>query len=158
MITFRNAVAEDKAHIGRLIFETVHGLRQKGYEYTDAQLYAWAPTNDYYSYRYLYDRHQYCYVAYDKDLLVGFGCISDFGYISAIYTHIDYFRKKIASKIMDAMETKAISLGNKTLSIECATPAVPLLKFKGFMTEVEQTIMYNGQDFVCRKMHKNIVN
>ncbi len=156
MITFRAAAEKDKSNIGKLIYETVHGLKKKGYEYSEAQLNAWAPDKDYYSYRYVYDSHQYCYVAYDKDILVGFGCISDVGYISAIYTHIDYFRKKIASRIMDAMETQAIKLGNKALSIECAIPALPLLKYKGFMTEVEQTINYNGQDFVCYKMHKKV--
>lgn len=157
MITLRKAVEEDHSKIGKLIFDTVHGINKMGYDYTKEQLLAWAPNENYYSHRYLIDKLQHCYVSFDKDLLVGFGCVSDYGYIGAIYTHLDYLRKKIASRIVDVMEKKARELGNKMMSVESATPALPFFKYKDYMIENEQYILYNGQYYTCYKMHKNLI-
>ena len=101
-VTVRNYRSSDCEKVAELFYETVHTVNAENY--TAEQLFAWAKDE-----RQLQTRKndfikQNTLIAEIDGNIVGFGSMTDAGYLDLLYIHKDFQRKGIATKLCDELE------------------------------------------------------
>lgn len=93
----------DCAEIIELFYNTVHTINSK--DYTKEQLDVWATKNiDLKAWNKSFLKN-YTIVAIEDNIIVGFGDISENGYLDRLYIHKDYQHQGIATQICNSLET-----------------------------------------------------
>lgn len=83
--------------MAKLFYDTVHEVNIR--DYTAEQVNAWADGNiDLAAWDKSFTEH-YTVVAEENGVIVGFGDITEGGYLDRLYVHKDYQRKGIATAI-----------------------------------------------------------
>lgn len=122
--------ASDAKALTDIFYQTIH---QVGLEhYTLEQVNAWAPLPVDYDKWSQKLAAQPPFVAVIDDRVVGFISLDEVGYIDWAFTHKDYQRKGIASKLYWYLEQQAIELGIKELSVKASYFARPFFEKFGF--------------------------
>lgn len=126
----RNYRPEDCKEITELFYETVHTVNRK--DYTESQLNVWATENiDLECWNESLIKN-FSIVACINDIIVGFGDISDSGYLDRLYVHKNYQNKGIATKIVNCLEKHVKKLGVNIINTEASITARKFFENKGY--------------------------
>lgn len=148
----RNYKPEDCREIINLFYETVHTVNKR--DYTEAQLNVWATKNinsELWNKSFL---KNFTVVACEDDLIIGFGDITDTGYLDRLYVHKDYQRKGVATKIVDSLENYAKKSGVSIMSTEASITAKKFFWDKGYKVIKSQQVKRGNEllkNFVMEK-------
>jgi putative acetyltransferase len=153
-MNIRNFKDEDIESVLKLFYDTVHSVNSKDYD--NEQLKAWAPKE--------LDRlkwieslnKNYSIVVEENTQIIGFGDIDLTGYLDRLYVHKNYQGKKVASKLINALENYIFNKGIKSITTDASITAKPFFEKKGYKVIKEQQVELRGQLFTNFKMCKNI--
>ncbi len=120
--------AEDCAATRALFYETVHSVNAR--DYSPEQLSAWAPREfDGKKWNNSFLEH-ISYVAKSGDKTVGFGDISEDGYLDRLYVHKDFQGLGIASTLCDKLES---SVKAKEIETHASLTAKGFFERRGYV-------------------------
>lgn len=155
-IVIRKLVESDLDSCIRLFFETVHSVNTR--DYTSEQLDAWAPdtvgAND------PRVRTILSHIAYAAEInksFVGFGDMTEDGYLDRLYVHRDYQRMGIASAIIHKLEEQALKLRIEEITTHASITAKPFFESFGYVVCKQQEVDVGGiklTNFVMKKTLK----
>lgn len=152
-IVIRKLVEADLAACIQLFFETVHVVNAK--DYTSEQLDAWAPAAMIATYpRFQTLLSNIAYVAEINESLVGFGDMTDQGYLDRLYVHHNYQRMGIASSIVRKLEELALELGIDNINTHASITAKPFFESFGYVVCKQQEVDIRGVKLVNFIMSK----
>lgn len=122
-----------------LFYDTVHTVNAA--DYTEAQLRAWATgTVDLAAWNDSFLAHT-TVVAVMGETIVGFGDITQDGYLDRLYVHRDHQREGIGTAICDALE-RAVSA--ETITTNASITARPFFERRGYRVVQPQTVYRQG--------------
>jgi putative acetyltransferase len=154
-ILIRKLVESDLESCVQLFFETVHSVNKK--DYTDDQLDAWAPatitTSDP---RCLTILAHIAYVAEVNKQFVGFGDMTEQGYLDRLYVHHEYQRMGIASAIVKKLEEQALKIGIEEITTHASITAKPFFESFGYVVCKQQEVDVDGVKLVNFIMKKTL--
>lgn len=143
---YRSADCEEMA---KLFYDTVHEVNIR--DYTVEQVNAWADGNvDLAAWDKSFTEH-YTVVAEENGVIVGFGDITEGGYLDRLYVHKDYQRKGIATAICDKLESYP---DTDELTVHASITAKPFFISRGYTVVKEQEVVRRGvvlTNFVMKK-------
>lgn len=144
--SYRSADCEEMA---KMFYDTVHEVNIR--DYTVEQVNAWADGNiDLAAWDKSFSEH-YTVVAEEYGVIVGFGDITEVGYLDRLYVHKDYQRKGIATAICDALESYP---DTNELTVHASITAKPFFISRGYSVVKEQEVVRRGvvlTNFVMKK-------
>lgn len=131
----RNYNTDDLEEIYRLFYDTVHSVNLN--DYTRAQADAWAPLD--------YDHEKwnksltenYCAVAVENNLIIGFGDIDESGFLNRLYVHRDFQKVGVASAICGKLESYST---NDIIRVHSSITAMPFFIKRGYIVIKEQFV------------------
>ena len=136
--------------MAKLFYDTVHEANIR--DYTAEQVNAWADGNvDRAAWDKSFTEH-YTVVAEGNGVIIGFGDITEGGYLDRLYVHKDYQRKGIATAICDALESYP---DTDELTVHASITAKPFFISRGYSVVKEQEVVRRGvvlTNFVMKKM------
>lgn len=140
----------------KLFFDTVHTVNQKDYD--AAQLDSWATLSP--------DLNKWCQplqdsfslIYFEKENILGFGNITETGYLDRLYVHKDHIGKGIGNKLVEQLEAYAKDLGLKEIVTHASITARPFFEKRGYQLIKEQTVARNNQHLtnyiMIKQLHK----
>lgn len=138
----------------KLFYDVVHTVGAK--YYAQEEVTAWAPDNPDKD-KWLHSlTTNYTYIAEDKGKIIGFGDMTERGYIDRLYVHKDYQGKGIASAILKKLEEEALRLHLKELTTEANIIAKKVALRQGFEIIEKYQKMHKGVEFTLYKMRKKL--
>lgn len=154
-IVIRKLVESDLDSCVQLFFETVHSVNAK--DYTNEQLDAWAPgTVGATDPRVRTILSHIAYVAEINKTFVGFGDMTEDGYLDRLYVHHDYQRMGIASAIVEKLEEQALKLGIEEITTHASITAKPFFESFGYVVCKQQVVDVDGVKLVNFIMKKTL--
>ncbi|HEN5528815.1 Streptomycin 3''-adenylyltransferase [Legionella moravica] len=141
---------EDIAPCAELFFNTVHHVNKKDYD--QAQLDAWAPDAKLFIERFQVMLNRIAWVVEDNGQMVGFGDMTQEGYIDRLYVHKDYQRQGVARLIFSKWLDFAKAQDLKQLTTEASITAKAACEAIGFTLMEKQIVETNGVRFINYKM------
>lgn len=150
-VTVRNYRSSDCEKVAELFYETVHTVNAENY--TAEQLFAWAKDE-----RQLQTRKndfikQHTLIAEIDGNIVGFGSMTDAGYLDLLYIHKDFQRKGIATKLCDELER-----GFSVVVTHSSVTAKSFFEKRGYSVMTGQTVERSGVKLKNYKMQKILTN
>lgn len=142
----------DTPDLRQLFYDTVHAIDK---DYSTKQLEVWASTGKRNG-SWPEVEQNITFVAEIEGQIVGFGTITKEGYIDYLYTHKDFLRKGIASKILKELEHEAKCLELKRIHTSSSLIAKPFFESKGFHVEGHEERTRGGVLFTNFIMFKKI--
>ena len=146
---------EDIEQIAALFYDTVHNVNTT--DYSEEQRKAWAPQDTNNERRERFLKSLQTNIAYVVDLdgkIIGFGDMSQTGYLDRLYTHKDHQRQGVAALIYLQLEQDARDMGLKEVTSEVSITAKPAAERAGFEVVKAQDVERNGvtlRNYVMRK-------
>jgi len=138
----------DGQALAELFYNTVHTINAK--DYTKEQLDAWATGKvDLEKWNRSFEEH-YSLVAFDGEMVIGFGDIGKTGYLDRLFVHADYQRKGVATSICNQLE-RSVQGGIVT---HASITARPFFEKRGYKVVKEQQVERKGiflTNFVMEK-------
>lgn len=135
--------------MAKLFYDTVHEVNIR--DYTAEQVNAWADGNvDLTAWDKSFSEH-YTVVAEEYGVIVGFGDITEGGYLDRLYVHKDYQRKEIATAICDKLESYP---DTDELTVHASITAKPFFISRGYSVVKKQEVVRRGvvlTNFVMKK-------
>lgn len=122
-----------------LFYQTVHNINIQ--DYTKEQVDAWANKNIDLKIWQQSLAKNYCLVAIENDLIVGFGDIDQTGYLDRLYVHKDFQKQGIATKICDKLEMK---FNVSKITTHASITAKSFFLKRGYQVIKEQQVTRNG--------------
>lgn len=141
----------DQHKVGQLFYDTVHSVNRR--DYTQEQVDVWAPELVKEGLIPSLER-EYAYVAEVRGQIVGFGDITRGGHLERLYIHKDFQRHGVASKILDALESKARELHLSEITTDASLTAKPFFLAKGYLVKEQKIKVRKDVPFVIFKMYK----
>ena len=149
----RKFQSTDFPHILSLFYDTVHTVNAR--DYTPEQLDVWAPTQvDEQRWRGLLDNN-IVYVAESQGIIVGFGDLTNEGYVTRLFVHKDFQSQGVGAALLQQLEDEAHRLGIHELVTEASITAKPFFEKHGFVVVKLQTVGRRGvklQNYVMKKV------
>lgn len=144
----------DAHELRQLFYDTVHSVNAQ--DYTPEQLAVWAARE--------YDKtawqesfiHKLCFVVEVHGKIVGFGDITQDGYLDRLFVHKDFQGQGIATRIVDTLENEARANGILLLRTEASIMAKPFFEKRGFVVVKEQQKLHRGCVFINYVMEKKL--
>lgn len=134
----RRYKSEDCREITNLFYNTVHSVNRA--DYTEKEVAAWADGNiDTKVWNKSFLSH-YTIVAVKNDIIIGFGDITDDGYLDRLYVHKDYQRQKVATAICNELEAHI----EGSITTHASITAKPFFEKRGYQVVRQQQIERNG--------------
>lgn len=134
----RSYRSEDCRETAQLFYDTVHEVNSA--DYTEEEVSAWADGNiDLEAWNSSLMAH-YTIVALDNDTIVGFGDITEDGYLDRLYIHKDYQRRGIATLICSKLEAKV----SGTITTHASITARSFFEKRGYHAVQKQQVTRNG--------------
>ena len=147
----RRYMESDCPELARLFYETVHSVCVG--DYTEEQVQAWASGDvdlERWNRKYL---ESYTAVCEEKDTIIGFGNITDTGYLDMLFVHRDHQGKGIASAICSALEE---SCRAERITVNASITAKPFFERRGYRVVREQQIERKGVILTNFAMEKDM--
>lgn len=146
----RKYTPSDCKIISELFYETVHSVNIR--DYSKEQTDAWADGNiDPKKWNESFLTH-YTVIAEEDGVIVGFGDITNDGYLDRLYVHKDFQRKGIATAICDELEKRTNSV---KITTAASITAKPFFEKRGYVTVRAQLVERHGiflKNFVMKKI------
>lgn len=134
--------------LAELFYNTVHTVNAK--DYTKGQLDAWAAGSvDLEKWNRSLEEH-YSLVAFDGEMITGFGDIDKTGYLDRLYVHSAYQRKGIATAICNQLEQAV----QGSIVTYASITAKPFFEKRGYKVIKEQRVERQGiflTNFIMKK-------
>ncbi|MGN1305793.1 MAG: GNAT family N-acetyltransferase [Oscillospiraceae bacterium] len=131
--------SSDCEEIAKLFYDTVHNVNIQ--DYSAEQVSAWADGSiDLAAWDRSFLEH-YTVIAEENGIIIGFGDISDDGYLDRLYVHKDYQRKGVATAICDAL---VIYPNSDELTVHASITAKMFFVSRGYAVVKEQQVMRRG--------------
>ena len=125
----------DGQALAELFYNTVHTINAK--DYTKEQLDAWATGKvDLEKWNRSFEEH-YSLVAFDGEMVIGFGDIGNTGYLDRLFVHADYQRKGVATSICNQLERS----GQGSIVTHASITARPFFEKRGYKVVKEQQVV-----------------
>lgn len=144
--------------VAELMYKSVHAISSQFY--TEEQLRAWAPSVESMQNTLAINSGLVCI---EDDTIVGIiemispELVDGVGYIKYLYTHPDYQRKGIASRLFHQIEKEGITkLGISEFTVEASSMARPFFEKEGFLVRHENRVKRNGVYLTNYTMIKTI--
>ena len=138
----------DGQALAELFYNTVHTINAK--DYTKEQLDAWATGKvDLEKWNRSFEEH-YSLVAFDGEMVIGFGDIGKTGYLDRLFVHADYQRKGVATSICNQLERSV----QGSIVTHASITARPFFEKRGYEVVKEQQVERKGiflTNFVMEK-------
>lgn len=139
-----------------LFQETIHKINAK--DYTPPQLNAWAPlgepiNKDNYP-RWLTLLKNIAFIAEYENRIVGFGDITDQGYLDRLFVHKDFQGQGVATAILKRLEQETKQLNLKKITTAASITAKPFFESAGFTVVKEQSVEVRGENLTNYVMEK----
>ncbi len=151
-IYLRKYLPSDCESLAELFFQTVHNINIK--DYTKEQVDAWANGNvDLIKWNKSFLKN-HTIIAMKNKKIVGFGDISETGYLDRLYVHKDHQKEGVASIICDKLERLVIV---KKITTHSSITAKPFFENRGYIVVKEQTVTKNSvplKNYVMEKIKK----
>lgn len=128
----------DCRELAELFYHTVHTVNAK--DYSPEQLDAWAAGQVDLE---QWDRslqEQFCLVAVEDNIIVGFGDMDSTGYLNRLYVHSKYQGKGIATALCDRLEAAV----PENLVTHASITARPFFEKRGYRVVKEQQVERKG--------------
>ena len=122
-------------------------------DYSNEQIDAWLSGADKARWILVLNSH-YALIAFKGDVPVGFGDISDDGYLNMLYVHPEYQNKGVATLICDALERHV----EKDITVDASITAKNFFLKRGYEVISEQTVYRKGialNNFKMKKTYSN---
>lgn len=140
----------DCAEIAKLFYDTVHNVNIR--DYSAEQVGAWTDGNiDLAAWDRSFSEH-YTVVAEGNGVIVGFGDITEGGYLDRLYVHKNYQRQGVGSAICDELESYPET---DELNVHASITAQPFFISRGYAVEKEQQVERRGvalTNFIMKKI------
>ena len=149
--------ASDLNQVIDVFYETVHTINRA--DYTEVQLNAWANKNERMEKLIGWQQSLYqniAYVAVANSLIIGFGDMTEKGYLDRLYVHADYQRCGAASAILSTLEDRARHLQLASITTDASITAKPFFEKRGFQVVAAQTVYRHGVALNNYKMEKKL--
>ncbi|MGA9288424.1 MAG: GNAT family N-acetyltransferase [Anaerobacillus sp.] len=128
-----------------LFYDTVHSINRG--DYSISQVNAWANPDDK-DYRYSKWgsalNQNFSYVAEKEKEIVGFIDMTSAGFLDHLYVHRNYQREKIASELLEIIETIARDQKLTVITTEASITARPFFEKRNFQVTASQIVKTNG--------------
>ena len=151
-MTIRDYQPSDCEEIAELFYHTVHTVNAK--DYSQEQLNAWANGQiNLKEWNRTMQAH-YSIVAVENKVIAGFGSIDKAGYLSHLFVHADYQRKKIATAICNRLEQ--VVSGN--ITTHASITAKPFFEKRGYQMVKRRQVERQGitlKNFLMEKRKSN---
>lgn len=148
-IRIRNYESKDCEAMAKLFYDTVHTVNAR--DYTQAQLDAWATGRvDVKGWDASFRNHK-TLVAEKNGQILGFGDMTEDGYLDRLYVHRDWQGKGIATAICDALEASV----KGSVTTHASITARPFFAHRGYEVRREQQVERQGillTNFVMEKL------
>ena len=145
---------QDCDRIAQLFHDTVREVNS--FDYSSAQVQAWAPDDLYFIDWIENCTHKFTYVAEEGDEIIGFGQLEADGHIDCFYCHKDYQRCGVGTRLYQVIEAKALELKIERLFVEVSITARAFFKNRGFTLDKEQQVLCRGEKFTNFVMQKSL--
>lgn len=122
----------------KLFYNTVHTINAK--DYTEEQLNVWATGRENLEKWNKSLQENFCVVAVDEEIVIGFGDIDDTGYLDHLFVHADYQRRGVASAICDQLEQAV----QGDIVTHASITARPFFEKRGYKVVKEQQVERQG--------------
>ena len=97
-------------------------------------------------------------VAEHDDILAGFASYEDHGHLDFLFTHPDFARRGVATRLFQRIESVFLSSGIRRIFTEASLVARPFFEHHGFQVDAEEVIECRGVQLCRFAMHKQIPN
>lgn len=129
----------DCKYLTELFYDTVHSINAK--DYTKEQLDVWATKSiNLEEWDQSLSAH-FTVVAVDGDVIVGFGDITQNGYLDRLYVHKAYQNRGVATAICDELEKR---FNVSSISTHASITAKPFFEKRGYQVVKKQEIERQG--------------
>lgn len=137
--------------LAELFYHTVHSVNAG--DYTEEQLQVWATGEvDFDKWNQSFLEHD-SVIALEGETIVGFGDMTENGYLDRLYVHKDYQRRGIATAICDELERASASEKSVT---HASITAKPFFLGRGYRVVREQQVIRGGIALTNFVMEKDI--
>jgi putative acetyltransferase len=103
-------------------------------------------------------QNSYSLIYFEKENILGFGNITETGYLDRLYVHKDHIGKGIGNKLVEQLEAYAKDLGLKEIVTHASITARPFFEKRGYQLIKEQTVVRNNQHLtnyiMIKQLHK----
>jgi len=141
----RKAIPADHNQIGTLYYNTVTTINKR--DYTPEQIRVWAgnplDTEDWTK----QINEQHFFVAEELDKIIGFGSVTDEGYLDYMYVHKDFQGQGVATALLNAIEEVADNLKMNKIWARVSITARPFFASKGFTITKQYSTIYKDVEF-----------
>lgn len=142
----------DSQGLYELFYATVHQINQQ--DYSPEQLAVWAqPRTDLTQWDASLRAH-YTLVAEIDHQLVGFGDMTDSGYLDRLYVHHHYQRQGIAQALIAELERYADNQGVARITVAASLTAKPFFLENGYQVVKAQEVQRAGVNLINFLMEK----
>ena len=131
---FRSRCVEDLIHIFTLSIKSTCAK-----DYSKEQIEAWLSGVDKTKWRAMFKDH-YSMIALKDNTPIGFGDISEDGYLNMLYVHPDYQNQGVATRICDALEQRV----EKNITVDASITAKDFFLKRGYAVVTKQTVYRKG--------------
>lgn len=151
IMKIREYTTNDCKEIAELFYNTVHTIN--AIDYSKEQLDVWATGDvDMESWNRSFLEH-YTLVAIEADKIIGFGDITEDGYLDRLYVHKDFQHRGVATTICDRLETH---LSTSRVTTHASITARPFFEKRGYQVIKKQQVERNGIFLTNYVMDKNL--
>lgn len=126
--------------------------------YSHAQRIAWAPDVIDREHWLNKQQNKQTWVASLNHTMAGFADLEPDGHIDMLFVHPDFYRRGIATLLLEKLEQEAKRQSISRLFVEASLTAYPVFENAGFSVNARQTVHHNGQDFINFRMEKILQN
>ena len=141
----RKAIPADHNQIGALYYNTVTTINKR--DYTPEQIRVWAgnPLDTEGWTKRINEQH--FFVAEDREKIIGFGSVTDEGYLDYMYVHKDFQGQGVATALLNAIEEVANNLKLNKIWARVSITARPFFASKGFTITKQYVTIYKEIEF-----------
>ena len=142
----RVAEQEDLEQIKQLYHDTVTSINSN--DYNEEQIRVWSDVSGgshSFSEKII---EQNFFVADLESKIIGFGSVTDEGYLDYMYVHKDYQRKGVAKKLLHEIEKTADELKVEKIYSHVSITARGFFEKHGYTRESDQNEKYRGVEYI----------
>lgn len=130
---------KDLYDVINLFYETVQAI--SGTDYSKEEIYAWSQGRERLLKHGTFFETLYTVVAVESNQIIGYGNVSDEGYLDHLYVHKDYQRQGVATAICNELERYILALGILHITVHASITARPFFEYRGYSVVRQQTVI-----------------
>ena len=150
----RPARPEDLPALARLFCDTVRTVNRR--DYSARQTEVWAARG-----KALLERDDFfgplhTVVAQREGQVIGYGNITDGGYLDHLYVHHAFQGQGVATALCDALEQYALARGARDATVHASITARPFFERRGYRVLAARTAVLDGVELTNFQMQKHL--